>query len=115
MTKGLEALDNLINKAGVINDSCAHLFTCFKCGKCIFEEPMGTCDNYQSVLTIEKELKVLEIIKNKKVNLFHIWVFDNYEQYKLYYPFAEYHAAKDMLATEEFNFLKEWLENENIR
>ena len=61
---------------------------------------------------IEKELNALEIIKNKKVNLFHIWVFDDYEQYKLYYPFAEYHAAKDMLATEEFDFLKEVLENE---
>ena len=58
---------------------------------------------------IEKELNALEIIKNKKVNLFHIWVFDDYEQYKLYYPFAEYHAAKDMLNVEEFDLLKEVL------
>ena len=61
---------------------------------------------------IEKELKALEIIKNKKVNMFHIWVFDDYEQYKQHYPFAEYSATEDMLAFEEFNLLKEVLENE---
>ena len=61
---------------------------------------------------IEKELNALEIIKNKKVNLFHIWVFDDYKQYKQHYPFSEYSAEEDMLATEEFDFLKEWLENE---
>ena len=60
---------------------------------------------------IEKELKALEIINNKKVNLFHIWAFDDYEQYKLHYPFSEYNAEEDMLATEEFDFLKEVLEN----
>ena len=59
---------------------------------------------------IEKDLKALEIIKTKKVNMFNIWVLDDYKQYKLYYPFAEYHAAKDMLNVEEFDFLKEVLE-----
>lgn len=54
--------------------------------------------------------KVLEIIKNKKVNLFHIWVFDDYTQYKEHYPFAEYSAEEDMLTFEEFNFLKEVFE-----
>ena len=59
---------------------------------------------------IEKELKALEIIKNKKVNIFHIWVFDDYTQYKEHYPFAEYSAEEDMLNAEEFDLLKEWLE-----
>ena len=59
---------------------------------------------------IEKELKALEIIKNKKVNIFHIWVFDDYTQYKEHYPFAEYIAEEDMLNAEEFDLLKEWLE-----
>ena len=59
---------------------------------------------------IEKELNALEIIKNKKVNLFHIWVFDDYKQYKEHYQFSEYHAEEDMLATEEFDLLKEVLE-----
>ena len=58
---------------------------------------------------IEKELKTLEIIKNKKVNIFHIWAFDDYTQYKEHYPFSEYSATEDMLTFEEFNFLKEWL------
>ena len=53
---------------------------------------------------IEKELNALEIIKNKKVNLFHIWVFDDYLQYKEHYPFSEYSAEEDMLNFEEFNF-----------
>ena len=61
---------------------------------------------------IEKELKALEIIKNKKVNLFHIWIFNDYEQYKEHYPFSEYNAREDMLNQEEFNFLKEVLEDE---
>ena len=56
--------------------------------------------------------KVLEIIKNKKVNMFHIWAFDDYTQYKQHYPFSEYNAEEDMLTTEEFDFLKEWLEND---
>lgn len=56
--------------------------------------------------------KVIEIIKNKKVNIYHIWVFDNYNQYVEHYPFAEYHAKKDMLNIEEFNFLKEVLKND---
>ena len=55
----------------------------------------------------EKKLNALEIIKNKKVNIYHIWIFDNYQQYKEHYPFGEYHAKEDMLTFEEFNLLKE--------
>ena len=59
---------------------------------------------------IKKELKAFEIIKNKKVNMFHIWVFGDYEQYKAHYPFSEYNAEEDMLSFEEFELLKEVLE-----
>ena len=93
MSKGLKALDDLrfdVSMAQYIN----------------YLEANKECD------IIEKELKALEILKNKKVNLFHIWVFDDYEEYKAHYPFSEYSAAEDMLVTEEFDFLKEWLENE---
>lgn len=62
---------------------------------------------------IEKELNALEIIKNKKVNMFHIWAFDDYEQYKEHYPFAEYNAEEDMLAFEEFDLLKEVIGDES--
>ena len=61
---------------------------------------------------LEELEKAFDILKNKKVNLFHIWVFDDYKQYKQHYPFSEYNAEEDMLTTEEFDFLKEWLENE---
>ena len=54
--------------------------------------------------------KVIEILKNKKVNVFHIWVFDDYKQYKLHYIFSEYHAEEDMMTEEEFNFLKKEFE-----
>ena len=54
----------------------------------------------------EKLEKTLEIIKNKKVNMYHIWVFDNYQQYKEHYKFSEYHAIEDMLSENEFNLLK---------
>ena len=59
---------------------------------------------------IEKELNALEMLKKKKVNLFHIWVFDDYTQYKEHYPFSEYSAEEDMLTFEEFELLKEVLE-----
>ena len=62
--KSKEALEKLINKTGIINDTCAHLLDCVKCGKCKFEEPIETCADYQLVMTIEKELEVLEILKN---------------------------------------------------
>ena len=58
-----EALENLINKTGIINDTCAHLLACVKCGKYKFEEPIETCADYQLVMTIEKDLEVLDIFK----------------------------------------------------
>lgn len=56
--------------------------------------------------------KVIDILKNKKVNIFHIWVFNDYEQYKEHYPFAEYNAEEDMLTFEEFELLKGILNDE---
>lgn len=95
MSKGLEAFNKLIK---FLNSQ-------------VWEEDLPDTYN-QDYFRIEKELKALEIIKNKKVNIYHIWVFDNYQQYKEHYIFAEYHAEEDMLNIEEFNFLKEVLENE---
>lgn len=66
-------------------------------------------DKYAQALTetIKKELQVLEIIKNKMVNVYQIWVYDDYEKYKHYYPFGEYHAIEAMLTLEEFELIKE--------
>lgn len=58
--------------------------------------------------------KAIEILKNKKVNIFHIWGFDDYLQYKQYYFFDEEHTEEDMLNLEEFNFLKEVIFDENF-
>lgn len=82
----LEELENELNAFGVWN-------------KIIFKEN-------------KKFRKVIEILKNKKVNIFHIWVFDDYEQYKEHYPFAEYNAEEDMLVFEEFELLKGILNDE---
>ena len=57
-------LEKLINKTGIIDDTCAHLLTCVKCGKCTFDESIETCADYQLVMTIEKELEVLKMLKN---------------------------------------------------
>lgn len=92
MSKGLKALDSLRFEVSISKDI-----------NYIEIEINNKCD------IIEKELKTLEIIKNKKVNIYHIWVFDDYQQYKEHYPFSEYHAEEDMLTIEEFELLKEVL------
>ena len=94
MSKGLEALEKIVYEIKWTHND----------GKTL------TRFDKEQVDIIEKELKALEIIKNKKVNLFHILVFDDYEQYKAHYPFSEYNARKDMLTIEEFDLLKEVLE-----
>ena len=71
---------------------------------------VDACKNYLKEHYNTK--KVIDILKNKKVNLFHIWVFDDYTQYKEHYPFSEYSAEEDMLTTEEFDFLKGILNDE---
>ena len=65
-----------------------------------------------SIERLEELEKIIELIKNKKVNMFHIWAFNDYQQYEVHYPFSEYHAEKDMLTKEEYDLLKEVIENE---
>lgn len=60
----------------------------------------------------EKLKNVIKILKDKKVNIYHIWAFDNYKQYKEHYPFSEYHAKEDMLTEKEYKLLKEVLNDE---
>ena len=94
-----EALEKLINKTGIINDTCAHLLACVKCGKCKFEDPIETCDDYQLVMTIEKDLEVLDVLKKY-----------------LYYDNKNHFIKMKQIRKSTFNFdyedLKEWLENE---
>lgn len=95
MSKGLKAFNRLIK---FLNQQ-------------VWEEDLPNTYN-RDYFSVEKELKALEIIKNKKVNIYNIWVFDDYTQYKEHYPFSEYHAIEDMLTFKEFDLLKEMKDNE---
>ena len=98
-----EALEKLINKTGIINDTCAHLLACVKCGKCKFEEPIETCADYQLVMTIKKDLEILEIIKK--------WSFIQ-ENYKDGYgTFTQFLCNIHTIGMKkDFNKIKEWLD-----
>lgn len=61
--------------------------------------------------TIEKELKALEIIKNRCVNTYdEIFCCDSYKEYQDLYHYAE---EKFNLEKEEWEFLKEVLKDED--
>lgn len=83
------------------------------------EEQVAALDNSVNNLALDLDIsreenskleKVINILKNKKVNIFNIWALDDYLQYKQYYFFDEEHTEEDMLTEEEFKFLKEVLE-----
>lgn len=83
------------------------------------EEQVAALDNSANNLALDLDIsreensklkKAIDILKNKKVNIFYIWALDDYKQYKQYYFFDEEHTEEDMLTEKEFNFLKEVLE-----
>ena len=57
---------------------------------------------------LEKLEKAAEIIRDKNVNIVYIKIFKDYKLYLQYYT----GSSKDILTKEEFNLLKEVLENE---
>ena len=71
---------------------------------------------------VENELKALEIIRKKKVNLqtFDIiikqdWSFENYENEENDKNTSGQQFSNKRLTEEEFNLLKEVLKNDNIK
>lgn len=64
-----EALIKLVDKTGIINDTCASLEDCIKGCKCRFNEPKKECDDYNLVMTIKKDLKRLETLEKEYNNL----------------------------------------------
>lgn len=78
------------------------------------EDLLEAKDNYKSLEwynnnqhnLLKEYKKFINLIIRKKVNWFHIYAFNAYEQYKEHYIFSEYHADKDMLTEKEFNFLR---------
>ena len=69
-----------------------------------------------TILDLDIENRTLkqafEILKDKKVNVYHILVLENYKQYVEHYPFGEYNAEEDMLDEEECELLKEVLKDD---
>ena len=99
-----EALEKLINKTGIINDTCEHLLACVKRGKCKFEQPIETCADYQLVMTIEKDLEILEILKNS------LELEEEDDDISFKFKFCCY---KESLNDDyEIRTIKEWLESE---
>lgn len=54
--------------------------------------------------------KVIDILKAKQVNLFHVYVYDDYKEYERKWPCRKNGKNQYMLAKEEFDLLKEVFE-----
>lgn len=60
---------------------------------------------------IEKELKILEIIKKKEVNFEVFGAFETYKDYEIYYD-KKFHLIENKLTKEEYYLLKEVINND---
>ena len=63
---------------------------------------------FQDLTRLEKLEKVLKLIIGKNVNIVYLKIFSNYEQYSEY--FTSY-ICKNVLSKEEFDLLRDVLEN----
>lgn len=60
-----EALDKLVGKTTIMDDTCASLEDCIKGCKCRFNEPKETCEDYKLFMIIEQDLDKLEQLEKK--------------------------------------------------
>lgn len=73
----------------------------------------GKWEEVRELEQIEQDLEVLEIIRKKKVDVNDVYICDRYELYIIYMKNLEI-AEESILTLEEFNKVKQWLEeNEN--
>lgn len=98
MSKGLEALEELIEKTGITNDTCAHLPNCYKSGKCPYNG-MSLCRDYQIVNEIGIVIKAFDIMLENNVDLSILRRSRTCEEYN--------RQSYKSLSQEHFNFLKE--------
>jgi DNA repair ATPase RecN len=67
-----EALDKLVGKTTIMNDTCASLEDCIKGCKCRFNEPKETCEDYKLFMIINQDLdrlkKLEKELKQTKLN-----------------------------------------------
>lgn len=111
-----EALIKLVDKTGIINDTCASLKDCIKGCKCRFNEPKKECDDYNLVMTIKKDLKRLEqlekavdILKKKNVDLIELCFSYSLTEYNIVVKNTGYNE----LTQEEYNLLRKVFKNES--
>ena len=72
--------------------------------------PKAKEHNKEEIEQVKNSLEVLEILKSNVVSLNMITIFETCEGYNDWA--REYHRYSSLLTKEEFNKLKEWLENE---
>ena len=71
--------------------------------------PIGFECIFQDLGRLEKMEKAVELMWCKNVNVVYIKIFKNFKKYSEYYTG---YSSKDKLTKEEFDLLKEVLENE---
>ena len=64
-----EALEKLVSKTSILNDTCASLEDCIKSKKCRFNEPCENCNDYNLVKTILQDLERLEMLEKENEEL----------------------------------------------
>ena len=72
--------------------------------------PKAKEHNKEEIEQVRKSLEVLEILKSNVVSLNMITIFETCEGYNDWA--REYHRYSSLLTKEEFNKIKEWLEDE---
>ena len=64
-----EALEKLVGKTTIMNDTCASLKNCIKGCKCRFNEPKETCEDYKLFMIIKQDLDRLEKLEEENKQL----------------------------------------------
>jgi len=119
MSKELEALEQIIEKTGCINDTCVHLPKCLKDNKCRYNDDNLMCPDYeiansikQALLKAQEQEKVLEIIKKKEVDVAYLMcLLRNYNtnSIEIASMYNRANVSQFQLLPREIDLLKRWL------
>ena len=64
-----EALEILVSKTSLLNNTCSSLNNCIKSKKCVLNIPCETCDDYKLVMTIKQDLDRLDRLEKLEKDL----------------------------------------------
>ena len=81
----------------------------YKMRDALIAEGYNNPQNMEDYISVEKDLEASEIVKNKKVN---VSAFDVLKTHKEYNDYCDLVGGSKHLTKNEFNLIKEWLENE---